>query len=286
MAGVIFDGKKVAPAILVEKEIEKTKFGVSIDDMLGNVDDNGIYEDDTTLFTVDLSGVKEVGPTTFNDVDYPDGTWVKATNSFAYKFYRKKNLVGTVDLSNITYGNIGEEAFGSAFEGSGIEVAYLPKNTGDYIYMQRAFANCNRLHTVYIQGADFGDKLDPYQMFEYCKNLERVYGVENIVKLELYYTFRSCEKLSGELHFDSAEAIVGNCYNGLARTKITKVFFPKLTSFSSTSCFGTRSTQYIFDGCSELVEIHFRADMQATVEALGGYSAKWGATNASIIFDL
>lgn len=285
MAGVIFDGKTVAPAIVVEKEIEKTKFGVSFDHMLGDLDENGKYTEDTTLFTVDFSGVKEVS--VFGGwFNYPDGSLGGLDYSFAYKFYNKTNLVGTIDLSNITCASNTGYAFLSTFEGTGVEVAYLPKNTGDYIYMKRAFASCDRLHTVYIQGADFGEKLDAYELFDYCQNLEQVYGFENIVKLKLAYTFRNCAKLSGELHFDSAEAIVGDCYNGLRNTKITKVFFPKLTSFSSTSCLGTSNTRYIFYECSELVEIHFRADMQATVEALGGYSAKWGATNASIIFDL
>lgn len=84
-------------------------------------------------------------------------------------------------------------------------------------------------------------------------------------------------------------------------TSLVSVSFPKATLFESDGAFyGCSSLPSIsfpnvtnfniststFSGCTALTEIHFRADMQATVEALPGYSSKWGATNATIYFDL
>lgn len=67
--------------------------------------------------------------------------------------------------------------------------------------------------------------------------------------------------------------------------KLTTISFPALTDVQ-TNIFGAASYNAAFSGCSELVEIHFRADMQATIEAMSQYANKWGATNATIYFDL
>ena len=43
----------------------------------------------------------------------------------------------------------------------------------------------------------------------------------------------------------------------------------------------------MIQNCTDLVEMHFRADAQATVEALKGYSSKfWGPSTLTIYFDL
>lgn len=68
-------------------------------------------------------------------------------------------------------------------------------------------------------------------------------------------------------------------------TAITSISFPALVSISA-SAFGTGNTSYAFRNCSGLLEIHFPAALQTDVEAMTGYSAKWGATNATIYFDL
>ena len=67
--------------------------------------------------------------------------------------------------------------------------------------------------------------------------------------------------------------------------KLTKILFPSLTSVQTDS-FGSSTSNGVFRSCTALTEIHFRADMQATIEALSQYANKWGATNAAIYFDL
>ena len=66
---------------------------------------------------------------------------------------------------------------------------------------------------------------------------------------------------------------------------LANISFPSLTSVQANS-FGTASYNYCFTGCTALTEIHFRADMQATIEAMRGYADKFGASNATIYFDL
>ena len=69
-------------------------------------------------------------------------------------------------------------------------------------------------------------------------------------------------------------------------TSLTTISFPALTSIAS-GAFGSSSMAYIFYGCTALAEIHFRADMRATIEATKGYANKWGAPETcTIYFDL
>ena len=68
-------------------------------------------------------------------------------------------------------------------------------------------------------------------------------------------------------------------------TGITSISFPSLTSVYSNS-FGNISVTGAFRNCTALTKIHFRADMQATIEAMSQYADKWGANNATIYFDL
>jgi hypothetical protein len=49
---------------------------------------------------------------------------------------------------------------------------------------------------------------------------------------------------------------------------------------------GSHGLYNAFQYCTGITEIHFRADAQATIEATSGYSDKFGATNATIYFDL
>jgi hypothetical protein len=71
------------------------------------------------------------------------------------------------------------------------------------------------------------------------------------------------------------------CYNMFNFcTKLTSVSFPKLQTINSSAL------NNMFYGCNALTEIHFRTDAQATVEALNGYTDKFGASNATIYFDL
>lgn len=67
--------------------------------------------------------------------------------------------------------------------------------------------------------------------------------------------------------------------------KLKKMSFPSLTSVQTNS-FASSTSNGAFRNCTALTEIHFRADMQATIEAMSQYANKWGATNATIYFSL
>lgn len=88
------------------------------------------------------------------------------------------------------------------------------------------------------------------------------------------------------IDFSSLETLGSNSMQyTFYNAKLTKISFPSLTSVQTDS-FGSSTSNGAFRGCTALTEIHFRADMQATIEAMSQYANKWGATNATIYFDL
>jgi hypothetical protein len=95
--------------------------------------------------------------------------------------------------------------------------------------------------------------------------------------------FRNCYGLSS-INLDNLTMISGEFafyYAFYGCTWLPTISFPKLTTISNTDAFtGT------FNNCTALTEIHFRYDMKEIVEGLDGYSEKFGATNATIYFDL
>lgn len=96
--------------------------------------------------------------------------------------------------------------------------------------------------------------------------------------------FAHCYALN-TIRFDNLSTVSGNfAFNNTFYTcsSLTTISFPKLTTISNTNAF----TEDTFSNCDALTEIHFRYDMKEIVEGLDGYAEKFGATNATIYFDL
>jgi hypothetical protein len=81
----------------------------------------------------------------------------------------------------------------------------------------------------------------------------------------------------------SGDYICGGMFNG---ANLKSISFPQLTTIEGYAPFGYETWEYTFANCYNLTEIHFRSDMRSAVEALPGYDSKWGATSATVYFDL
>lgn len=110
--------------------------------------------------------------------------------------------------------------------------------------------------------------------------------LQNVESYGLYYAFGDCEDIAIVV-VCSLQKIGSSGLKGafIGCKKIKIISYPSLTSVQSDS-FGSSSTNNAYRNCTALTEIHFRADMQATIEAMSQYANKWGATNATIYFDL
>ena len=126
-----------------------------------------------------------------------------------------------------------------------------------------------------------------YQMFSSCTYLTtasfpilttatgtRVFmGMFNDCSSLTSVSFPNLTTIDGERACDN---MFYNC------SSLTSVSFPELTTITGNLIFGTT----MFQGCTNLTAIHFRSDMQSTVEGLAGYAYSFGAPNATIYFDL
>ena len=110
-----------------------------------------------------------------------------------------------------------------------------------------------------------------------------------------YNAFYSCTKLR-EVTLPACTYVQGyafcNCSQLVsidlpACRTIDNYAFQGCSSLSSIDLPACRNMDSeVFKSCDALTEIHFAAANQATIEALSGYSSKFGATNATIYFDL
>lgn len=102
----------------------------------------------------------------------------------------------------------------------------------------------------------------------------------------LSYAFFDCTQISGTMDLSKVHSIGDYGMSAaFVDCKISGVInFSSLTSVG-TNAFGETSGQYTFTN-TNITEIHFPAAIEDTIKALNGYSENFGATNATISFDL
>lgn len=200
-----------------------TKYGVSIDNLLGNVDGNGVLQFPTEPFSFVGSGIKDFGYRTM-----------------FYKFYYNDSLtsVSFPDLETISQGYTCSHAF-----------EYCSKLTNTGLQNLKTISGSNAC----------------VDMYSYCSLLTST-GLDN---LESITGVAACQKM-----FYSCDGLV-------------RVDFPKLTVVSSTDAMGKNTSTGMFRNCTNLAEMHFRADAQTLIESLAGYATRFGApSTCTIYFDL
>lgn len=145
-------------------------------------------------------------------------------------------------------------------------------------------------------------------VFPSCKKIEHgsmtdgaFYGCKNLVEVSLHNVdfigigaFMKCTSLV-KADISNATYICGEVFwecKNLTDVSLANVEHIYISAFYG--CTALRAVYlpqctYLlvcFDYCTSLTEIHFAAANQATIEALDGYSYKFGATDATIYFDL
>lgn len=272
-----------------------TKFGVSIDNILPN-NENGVCVPTATMFSIDLSWLTDLGS---SSVTMPDGTIIYPNNEWDYIFYHNGLLTGTIDLSNLRRADMAVyEIFTQAFHSTSITKVILPQKerltTRTPFGFSSTFIYCDYLKEIVLPpriGPDYTLTLG--SSFQYSKLSDGIVNFDAVEVLQrgaFQNTFRYSE-LPEEIRFTSLREISNNP-NGYAFgatfgncTGCKRFYFPALT-IAEAKAFGGTNTTLTWYNNKDVEEIHFRADMQATIEALYGYSSKFGATNATIYFDL
>lgn len=215
---------------------------------------------DSLLGVVDENGV--LLPAQGNTVLSFDGVVKLSMYAIQGKFAGATNLLGVVfpDLVQVESGGLYD-----AFRDSSIEYAEFPK---------------------FVRTTGY----ELYCTFYGCKKLKRV-SMPSIEKLDanggcgcFSLTFADCTllesvDLSG-LKTLGIGGIGGQSFRECV--SLRRMDFPSLVEITHANGIAVNAFNY----CTNLLEIHFRADAQAAIESMSGYSSKWGATNATIYFDL
>lgn len=302
MAKLYIGDSQGTPAIVKIEEVPKKKFGVSVDNLLGNVDADGKLSVPYDDFVFNGAGIKILGVnalarkfTTQDPYEYSPVTKILLpdllqanTNSLAYVANSARSLT-EVDLGLIT--DISEvNVLLHAFEGAtSLATVRAPNVTtiSGTSACQNAFEFTGLTSNVFPNLTTIsGDSACQY-MYRGCTFDEL--GLDNLTTISgasaCYYMFNSLTIDVAE--FPKLTTITGSraCQYWFRLSTVKKVYFPALTTVD-TNVFGNSVSNGAFGSCSQLTEIHFRADAQATIEAMSGYAAKWGASSASIFFDL
>ena len=279
-----------------------TKYGVSIDNLLGNVDADGMLSVPYDNFVFNGAGIKKLDISAlayrFTTQDnlkslpitkilLPDLLQVE-TNSLAYVANSARFLT-EVDLgliTDISSPSVLKDAFGSASSLATVRAPNVTTISGMFA-CQNAFEFTGLTSNVFPNLTTIsGDSACKY-MYRGCTF--NALGLDNLTTIS---GASACQYMFNKVTIDVAEfpkltTITGSqaCRYWFQLSTVKKVYFPALTTVD-TGVFGSSAANGAFASCSQLTEIHFRADAQATIEAMSGYAAKWGASSASIFFDL
>ena len=267
-----------------------TKYSLSIDDFLGDLNGSSVLQQPTGADT-DLSFTGVVKMVTYalhykfsrnlkiRTATFPALTTLDTTYAMQYAFNNATNLtsVSFPVLATVSGGN----ALANAFYGcSGLvsaDFSEVTTVTGSSA-LQYVFYNCTNLTS-----ADFS-KLKTIGSSSTSSTTNR----------QFYYAFSGCNKLTS-ITFPALEAVwcngTANSYGTFSNNKVTKFYFPKLASISKTSGYTVANNdlgaQNVFYNCTSLTEIHFALTNKTAIQASTGYGSKWGApSGCSILFDL
>lgn len=275
----------------------KTKFGASADTWIGDVDENGTLNKPTWTGSLNFAGVKTIGNGALDNM-FSGFTGITGVDLSSLETVSEKGLyyafdgctsLTSIDLSSLqNIGNNGlEYAFNDCTSITGkLDLSSLQSVSDNGLY--RAFYECTGITSVDLSSLQSVGLNGLVRAFYYNTSITSVdlSSLQSVGTRGLYEAFSGCTGLTS-VDLSSLQSIgyysLQNIFDGC--TSLTTISFLSLTSVDSTG-FGKFSYNYAFKDCTALTEIHFLEFMQATIEAMDGYADKWGATNATIYFDL
>lgn len=126
-----------------------------------------------------------------------------------------------------------------------------------------------------------------YSVFSHTKNVDNIiFGALKTIDGDIRAAFANAKSVSSthsSIQFPLLQTIGQYATFTLtfSNSGLTSMSFPSLTTIQNLYAF-----KNAFMSCPEMTEIHFKASIRTTVESMDGYSSMFGATNATIYFDL
>ena len=265
-----------------------TKYGVSIDDLLGEVNSSGqLQHPDGGDVDLVISGFTSVANYVLN-----------------YKFARSKSIKSVVftDLQHADGTSCFDRAFNACIQLQSVSFPKLATANGQTVFSY-CFQGDTKLTTASFPLLEEATQSNAFQYaFGGCTLLEsidfsslRVVGNSSATGTtyrQFYYAFQNCNKMTS-ITFPALEEVwcngtAANMGTFSYNNKVTKFYFPKLRTISKTGSYGdTTGANNIFYNCNALTEIHFASANRTAIESSTGYATKWAApSGCSILFDL
>lgn len=303
-------------------QVDKKKYGVGIDDLLGEVQDGKYHSPQTSSFKLDFSGISAI-----------EGS------SLYYKFAYTK--VTDVDLRNLEYsgtiegspnygGNL-DNTFSNCTRLSSVNFQNLKRLGGSPTYhgLENTFQNCISLSSISFPSLTAINDYGLHKSFAEMTQLTSMefpavvqlsgnnifystYSGSDIVRVDFsaleringntifYSTFNNLKYNSSykdqylEIHFQELTSInitSSSPYQAMftVQSKLNptfragcKIYFYKLREINTKNMF-TTGANYQF-----VTQIHFPSDAEASIKASPGWETLWGlgAGSCEVIFDL
>ena len=262
-----------------------TKFGASIDSLIGDVDANGVLQFPSVGGNLVFTGVKDVvsyglyykfyNNQQISSVNLQDLLNVSGDYALTYSFYSCKINQQTLDLSSLTTVS-GNYALSNAFRfnyPTHLDLSSLTTVSGNYA-LSFAFSNSySGSGTVGTSSVD----------------------LSSLTTISGQSAFSSCfssARLLQSISFDSLEtinnsSIFSGCFGSCER--LGSIYFNSL----KTTSFGSYTNQFnnMFDSStastSGTCTVHFPSNLQSTISGLTGYPTFGGNVSRIILaFDL
>jgi len=205
---------------------------------------------------------------------------INAGNTFASAFYNSKLFQGKVahpfpDLESIN----GTSCFSAAF-------AYLRPTRMVFDKLKYIGNITSSTSLAFYQAFNYslmgsGTDYDKYGLF--CPSLLQIGYAGTSSTRNFGQVFQNSNNRH-TLHFYDLTTVnnsgtSSSSYGQFYACGAIRVYMPKVTSLGTYN-------QYCFYNSTTLQEIHFGIENQATIQAMSGYASKFGATNATIYFDM
>jgi len=256
-----------------------TKYGVSMDSILGDVDANGVLQQPSVSGSLVFTGVQDIAVDamyyrfysnpTITSVSFPDLTTISGSSGLSYAFSYCPTLA-SVNLSSLTTVS-GLNGLSQSFRNTALTSVNLSSlttisgNSG----LSSAFSNCASLASVDLS------------------SLTTISG-SNGLSSAFQSTALTSVNLSSLTTVSGSTAMNGTFYSC---KNLSTLSFPALT----TTSFGSYTNQFsnMFNSSTGSTSstsgltVHFPSNLQATIQGLDGYPTFGGSASLiTLAFDL
>lgn len=245
-----------------------SKYGATLDNFLGNIEENGVLKVASSTITLNFNGVTDIQGYalrhlfrgtwgTINSVSFPDLTTLTGQNALEYAF--SECAVKSINFPNLTTVT-GQNAFNYTFYNctnlATISFPKLESLTGRTAFYNTFYKITSLTSIDFPLLKEVSGYQAMYQTFNNCTGLTNINfpNLETLGESAMNNAFKQCSNLTS-VSFPQLVNLDGkqSFYSVFAScTKLTNVELPELTTIS-----GHQNMAYAFDGCTALTSISF-----------------------------